>query len=247
MTTGATRVFVSHSHADNDFTERIVLDLTRYGAQVWVDRQGIHDGSLMERINEGLSDAEWLVLVQTPASLSSHFVRAEVNAALTRVMSGLMQGVLPVIASPCAPQDVPPLWQTLLYYDATQDYSTAFTQLVHALGLDVVRQPNSPDISTDQWSPVELMSLWSSITPGTRRAVAEMALRPEGYAYTDLLQRLGFDHPTLGGYLSSWGIRLRQFPGKSDPIIRDWNNSQYRMDAELAGIIRRLAAITAGS
>lgn len=247
MPTVATRVFVSHSHADNEFTERLVSDLSRHGAQVWVDREDIPEGSLMERINEGLSNAEWLVLVQTPAALRSNFVRAEVNAALTRVMTGLMQGVLPIIAAPCAPQEIPPLWQTLLYYDATQDYAAALAQLVHALGLDVVPQPSSPLSSASQWSPVELMWLWSSITPGARRAVAEIALRPEGYAYEELFQRLGYDGPTLGGYLSSWGSGLRQFRGKPDPLIRDWNAYQYRMDAELAGIIRRLAAITAGS
>jgi TIR domain len=238
------RLFVSHSHTDDQFTQQLVRDLKRTGAQVWVDQQGIRDGSIMDRINDALSHADWLILVQTPDAVRSPFVTAEVGAALTRVMRGFMQGVIPIIATPCDPRDVPPLWQTLRYYDATQDYPGALNQLLQALGLDKTPPVTAAPASGARWSPVDLMRLWAWIAPGARRAVGEIACRPEGYPYPEVLQRLGYDGQTLGGYLTSWAFGLRQFRGKSDPLVRD--TSQYRMDTAIATTIRQLAQITAG-
>ncbi len=238
------RLFVSHSHTDDQFTQQLVGDLKRTGAEVWVDQDGIHDGNIMNHINDALGKADWLILVQTPDAVRSEYVKLEVSAALTRVMSGLMQGVIPIIAKPCDPRDVPPLWQPLLYYDATQDYPGALNQLVHALGLDKAPPVTAAAASGTQWSVVDLMRLWSWISPGARRAVGEIACRPEGYPYPEVLQRLGYDGPTLGGYLTSWAFGLRQFRGKSDPLVRE--TSQYRMDTEIATTIRQLAQITAG-
>lgn len=41
------QVFVSYSHTDAAFMEQLVQDLTRAGAQVWVDRDGIRDGNIV--------------------------------------------------------------------------------------------------------------------------------------------------------------------------------------------------------
>ena len=241
------RLFVSHNHTDDQFTEQLVRDLQRTGAQVWVDQDGLRDGDIIQRINDALSKADWLILVQTPDAAHSQYVNMEVGAALTRVMSGFMQGVIPIIAKPCDPRDVPPLWQTLRYYDATRDYPGALTQLEQALGLDKAPPVTAGAASGTQWSPVDLMRLWSWISPGARRAIGEIAQRPEGYPYRDVLHRLGYDGPTLGGYLTGWAFWLRQFQGRPDPLVRDSGTCQcYRMDTEIARTIRQLAQITAG-
>jgi hypothetical protein len=242
------RLFVSHNHTDDQFTAQLVRDLQRTGAQVWVDQDGLRDGDIIQRINDALSHADWLILVQTPEAARSQYVNMEVGAALTRVMNGLMQGVIPIIAKPCDLREVPPLWQTLRYYDATQDYPGALTQLEQALGLDKAPPVSDSPISGAGWSPVDLMRLWSWISPGARRVVGEIARRPEGYPVQEMLDRLGFNGPTLGGYLTAWASGLRQFPRKSDPIVRDTSTGQFRMrmDTEIARTIRQLAQITAG-
>jgi hypothetical protein len=239
-------LFVSHSHEDDQFTKQLVGDLQRAGAEVWVDQEGIHHGNIMNHIDEALGKADWLILVQTPDAVRSEYVKLEVSAALTRVMSGLMQGVIPIIAKPCDQREVPPLWATMLYYDATQDYPGALHQLLQALGLDKTPPITGIAASGTQWSPVDLMRLWSWISPGARRAIGEIALRPEGYPYKEVLDRLGYNGPTLGGYLTSWASGLRQFQGKPDPLIRDSSEWCYRMDSEIARTIRQLDQITAG-
>lgn len=197
-------------------------------------------------MNDGLRNAEWLVLVQTPAAIASPFVQAEVNTALMRVMNRVMQGVLPLVAAPCPPQSIPPIWQGLRHYDATQDYPAALEGVLQVLGIDKAPPVISPSTSGATWTPVDLMYLWSTISPGARRALGEIVRRPDGYPFAEVLRRLDCTGPTLGGYLSSLGFALRQFPGKKDPLERDWNKEEYRMDAAIAGILQRLAQITAG-
>lgn len=129
------RIFVSHSHKDDEFTQRLVDDLHKAGAEVWVDVAGITHGNFMQRIDEALAHCEWMVLVLTPNAIASPYVKDEVYAALHRVKQGYMCDVIPVLTVPCAPGTVPPQWDVLHRYDATRDYAAALAGVRHAVGL----------------------------------------------------------------------------------------------------------------
>jgi len=85
------RVFLSHSHQDNRFASRLAADLQGRGADVWVDLTEIQHDDFLKRINEGLKDREWLVLVMTPAALASPWVQLEVDAAHALVIMKRMR------------------------------------------------------------------------------------------------------------------------------------------------------------
>lgn len=129
------RIFVSHSHKDENFTQRLLHNLHRAGAEVWVDVNSVSHGNFMERIDEGLARCDWLVLVLTPNSIDSKYVKDEVFAALLQVKQGDMRDVIPMLAAPCAPGTIPPLWNALHRYDATQDYGVALAGVLNAVGL----------------------------------------------------------------------------------------------------------------
>jgi hypothetical protein len=129
------RVFVSHSHRDNEFTARLVADLEAADADVWVDSQDIAYDDFVKKINEGLSGRQWLVLVMTPDALKSLWVHTEVNAAMTLVHKRLMRGVIPFVAKLCSEAEIPPLRGPLHRYDATTGYETALSGLLRAIGL----------------------------------------------------------------------------------------------------------------
>jgi formylglycine-generating enzyme required for sulfatase activity len=137
------RVFVSHHHSrkEDAFTARLVTDLEAAGADVWVDTAGIASDDFVKKINEGLADRQWLVLVMTPAAVTSPWVQREVNVALNEHTAGRMLGVLPLMMQPCQEQNLPMLWRTLYRYDATHDYTSARDGLLQALGL---RMPTIP-------------------------------------------------------------------------------------------------------
>lgn len=132
---GQPRIFVSHSHKDEDFTQRVVDDLHRAGAEVWVDVAGISHGNFMQHIDDALAHCDWLVLVLTPNAVASPYVKSEVYAALMRANQGFMRDVIPVLAAPCAPGSIPPQWDLLHRYDATQNYEVALDGVLGAVGL----------------------------------------------------------------------------------------------------------------
>lgn len=130
------KVFVSHSHKNDDFTVRLVADLRTAGVEVWVDMVDMQHGDFMMRINEALSASEWLVLVLTPDALISPAVQTEVNAAVNMVWSKELKGVIPFMALPCEAKSIPPMWKNLHRYDATANHEQALAGLLRALGLE---------------------------------------------------------------------------------------------------------------
>jgi hypothetical protein len=144
MAKPAPRVFVSHSHKDDKFTQRLVSDLKAAGADVWVDVVGIDSGDFLKRINDALASREWLVLVLTPDALRSQWVQTEVHAAMNLVVRGRMRQVVPILAKPCNPKEIPPTWDVLHRYDATHDYEAALAGLLRAFGLVSPNRPSAP-------------------------------------------------------------------------------------------------------
>lgn len=132
----APRIFVSHSSLDDAITRQLVKDLRVGGAQVWMDETEIKHSDFIQKINEGLANCDWMVLVLTPNSLRSKAVEMEVNAALNLVRLGRLQAVVPFLAAPCDMSQVPPMWATLHYYDGVKDYAGALAGLLRALDLD---------------------------------------------------------------------------------------------------------------
>jgi hypothetical protein len=126
------RVFVSHHHSDDEdaFTRRLVDDLEAASADVWVDYRGATSESFVRKISEGMAGRQWLVLVMTPASVASEWVRLEVDTALAEVKAGRMLAVVPIVMRPTPVEAIPLLWRTLLRKDATQGYAPARDELL---------------------------------------------------------------------------------------------------------------------
>lgn len=81
------RVFVSHSFQDNDVAERISTALKAADFNVWFDAWELQSGdSIATRVREGLRASDFLVVLLSPDSVNSHWVR-EVAAPVWRKVS----------------------------------------------------------------------------------------------------------------------------------------------------------------
>lgn len=162
------RVFVSHSHKDNEITRRIVADLKAAGASVWVDLDDMNPGYFMQVVDQGLASSGWLILILTPNSLHSKYVEGEVFTALDQVYKGRMRGVIPVLAAHCDPRTIWPMIDSLHRCDITKDYGEGLANLLGILGLTTTRETaivpapvvNSGD--KDESSSDRLLSFGSS-------------------------------------------------------------------------------------
>ena len=58
------RVFISHSSKDKAFVETLVEKLQEAGVETWFDTQQLQPGdSIVQGIQDGLTDSDYLVLV----------------------------------------------------------------------------------------------------------------------------------------------------------------------------------------
>src|SRR5689334_1527975 len=89
-------IFVSYSRRDQEFVTRLASDLDAHVAGVWLDQSAIRAGQKWhDEILEGIRDCKALVLVLSPDSVASPYVREELDKALE-----LGKPILPVIYRP---------------------------------------------------------------------------------------------------------------------------------------------------
>jgi hypothetical protein len=79
----AMRIFVSHSHDDNDWCAKFVARLAQLGADVWYDISGLNYGvDWLDAIEREIRDREVFIVVLTPSSAASYWVKKEINMAM---------------------------------------------------------------------------------------------------------------------------------------------------------------------
>lgn len=78
------RVFLSHNHHDREYVEtRIREPLARRNVETWYAEHDIIPGDdYIRRIQDGLLNCDWVIVILTPSSATSDWVRAEVNTAM---------------------------------------------------------------------------------------------------------------------------------------------------------------------
>ena len=107
-------VFVSYSHEDAATARHIAAALQGAGMKVWIDGGELLVGdSLIDRIANGIHDADFLIALVSHSSVQSNWCKYEVGLAIYgRITTGRIK-VLPVrvgdVEMPPALRDAPPL------------------------------------------------------------------------------------------------------------------------------------------
>ena len=125
------RLFISYSRRDKGFVKRLARDLKRSGVKVWIDFCEIKVGdSIVAKIGEAIQDNDYLVVVLTPASVKSNWVKKELAVGLIRELEEKSVIVLPLLAKKCK---IPPLIKDKRYANFVIDYSEGLKELVNKL------------------------------------------------------------------------------------------------------------------
>lgn len=99
----APRVFLSHSHKDKGFVERLASNLEQAGISVWYagwDLEIGHDLTVM--IQKGIQDSDFLAVILSPAAVQSAWVETEWTTAFHRGLEERRVVVLPILFQDCA-------------------------------------------------------------------------------------------------------------------------------------------------
>ena len=124
-------VFLSHSSQDKSFVRRLGKALADTGIRVWVDQAEIRGGdSFVDKIEEGLADMQYLVVVLSPSSTNSYWVKRELNYALVAKVETQQGKVIPVLLETC---EIPPLLGDRHYIDFREDFRSGLRELLRAI------------------------------------------------------------------------------------------------------------------
>lgn len=131
---GPREVFVSHAAADRGFTDALVGLLRRHGVPCWyAPNQLVAAEEWHDEIGRALDRCDWLVIVLSPTSIKSAWVKRELMFALNeRRYNGR---ILPVIHRPCKVKKLSWTLGAFEHVDFSSKTSEGCRQLLRAFGM----------------------------------------------------------------------------------------------------------------
>lgn len=96
------QIFLSYASSDREVAQRIAEEIRKAGMGVWFSEWELRPGdSIAERIEEGLSASDVLLILLSPQSVSSRWVEHELSAALSRELKSRAIIIVPVLIEDC--------------------------------------------------------------------------------------------------------------------------------------------------
>jgi hypothetical protein len=124
-------LFISHSHADKAFVDRLAANLAARKTYVWIDRWELNVGdSLISRIQEAITDASAMLFILSKASVASEWCKKELSAGLIRELEEKRVVVLPVLVEDC---DIPLFLRDKLYADFRKNFDDGLKAIIAAV------------------------------------------------------------------------------------------------------------------
>jgi len=122
------KVFISYSRKDMDFVRKLAGDLETAGYDVWWDITDLRGGDdWVRNIPEAIKSSRYFIVVLSPNSIESEWVRKEYTQALS-----LRKKIIPIMLTPC---EVPFALNTINFVNfAEGEYTDNFTKLLTPLG-----------------------------------------------------------------------------------------------------------------
>ena len=132
-------VFISYSAADKGFVTRLFDSLRREGISIWIDEGEILPGDrIREKINQGILDSRYLLIVLSQNSVKSNWVRIELDSAMIREIEDSAVVVIPLLIGGIEKTEIPLDLRGKLYVDF-RDIGT-FSESVQKLASSIKRR-----------------------------------------------------------------------------------------------------------
>jgi hypothetical protein len=125
-------VFICHSFVDKKFARRIANDLTIKGFKVWFDEFEMLPGdSLFEKIQAGIRNSTWFIIVLSPDSVESKWCKRELHNAMEVEFERSKVYVVPVLYRRC---EIPGFLKEKLWADCEgRSYTRGLKEILRRL------------------------------------------------------------------------------------------------------------------
>lgn len=145
-------IFISYSHENKKFVDKIAAHLIKHKARVWIDRWELNVGdSIIDKIQEAIQDSDALIIVVSKASMASQWCKKELSSGFLRELEEKRIIVLPVLIED---SDMPVFLRGKKYADFRKDFDGGISQTLEAVAKvtsDTQGRISRKDIYTD-WS-----------------------------------------------------------------------------------------------
>lgn len=133
MSTGKVKVFISHSHSDKPFAEKLKKDLEKEGVATWYDDKDLDIGDIVsEALSQGIEESYCFLIIVSQTSVKSNWVKYELDEAYDQHINEGKR-ILPVVIGDLKQEDMPRRLRKHLYADFRTDYKDAFQKLLRSI------------------------------------------------------------------------------------------------------------------
>lgn len=128
-------VFISYSHKDRRFVDRLAARFSRDRIGFWLDEKEILVGDVIDRaISEGIQKNSLFLVVLTPSSIASKWVQRELDEAAHEATEG-NKIVLPIIAKGLAVEGIPARMRRFKLADFNKNFDSSYSTLLRSIKL----------------------------------------------------------------------------------------------------------------
>jgi len=129
-------VFISYSHEDSDFVDKLHEDMTKRDIPIYLDRIALNVGdSIISRIETAMEDSNLILVVLSPSSVKSNWCRLELNSGWVRELEETQVILVPILKEECK---IPLFLKTKLYANFSESYEVGLNDLMRLLiSLDI--------------------------------------------------------------------------------------------------------------
>jgi len=131
------KVFISYSHKDKHFAHKIGHHLEGYGIPIWIDSRELLIGdSLIQKIRDGLNNAEYVVALISKNSISSDWVNKELDIAMNQEIEDRRIKVLPALLDN---SELPGFLKGKVYLDfrKEENFTNECEKILHRIQIDL--------------------------------------------------------------------------------------------------------------
>ncbi|QNA85461.1 toll/interleukin-1 receptor domain-containing protein [Sphingomonas sp. So64.6b] len=127
-------VFLSHNRSDKPMAREIGRFLRHHGVEVWFDEWDIYGGdSVIDKLEAGIKMSDFFLLLVSPASMKSNWVRQEIRSALNRQIELGTMTIVPLMVRPV--DELPPFlsdWKRIDFIERIR-HPSPFDELLTAI------------------------------------------------------------------------------------------------------------------
>jgi len=126
--------FLSHSSQDDEFVARLADQLRRHGVPVWYSQTDILGAQQWhDEIGAAIGRCDWFLLVLSPHSVESMWVKRELLFALQQ--ERFADRIVPILLQPCGVDRLSWVLPSFQFVDFQQSFDDGCRALLRAWGL----------------------------------------------------------------------------------------------------------------